>query len=495
MLIANTSWMIFLIVAPLLLALAAFLLGTVRTAWLGGMASVFVVTGALVVTSLVWQHGPQTYGLGGWPTPLGIRLRADGLSCVMLLMAAVVGSVISVYAMSFFNEDQSPQFWPLWLMLWSALNALFLSADIFNLYIALELITLAGVGLVIQSGTRDANEAALRYLLVALAGSLLYLAGVTVIYGAEGALDIETLSGRVTSGVPMFGALLMVMLGLMLKTALFPFHFWLPPAHGNALPPVSAVLSALVIKTSFYILLRLWFDLFPAEVTRSIALLPAILGSLAILWGSAQAIIAERLKMLVAYSTVAQVGYLFLVFGLAERDSELGFEAWSGGILFALSHALAKGSLFLAAGTIIRTAGHDRIQDLAPVARRLPVTFFAVGCASVSLMGLPPTAAFTAKWALLRVAFDCGQFALTMIIIVGGLLAAVYMFRLLTAAFDASGDDEVDAPQAVVPRVLEYTTLFLALGSLFSGLVTWPVIELLRIGAPWRVLLVEGLTP
>lgn len=484
--------MVCLIVAPLLLALAAFVSGGKWNAWLGGAAAVSVVTGAVVVSWLVWHQGPQLYRLGGWQVPLGIRLMADGLSCVMLLMSAAVGTTVSFYAISFFKGDQPGQFWPLWLMLWSAINALFLSADVFNMYVALEMTTLTGVGLVILAGTHQANEAALRYLLVALAGSLLFLAGVTLMYGAYGALDIETISLRATGGVPMVGVLLLVMLGLMLKTALFPFHFWLPPAHGSALPPVSALLSALVVSVSFYVLLRLWFDLFPAEVTRSVAILPAALGSVAIVWGSAQAIIAPRMKMLVAYSTIAQVGYLFLIFGLADRTSEIGFEAWSGGVLFVVSHALAKGALFLAAGTIIRFAGHDRIKDLAPVARRLPITFFSVACASVSLMSLPPTAAFTAKWSLLKVAIDQGRFELAVIMIVGGLLAAGYLFRLLVAAFNATADGQVGPPQAAVPRLLEYSTLALALISLLLGFVTWPLIELLWIGSPWQDLVIEG---
>src|SRR5690606_15258301 len=112
-------------------------------------------------------------------------------------------------------------------------------------------------------------------------------------------------------------ALVVIMLGLMLKTALFPFHFWLPPAHGSAPAPVSALLSALVVKGSFYILLRLWYEVFPDELTRLLAIVPVVLGAVAILWGSLQALAAERMKMLVAYSTVAQLGYLFIVFGLA----------------------------------------------------------------------------------------------------------------------------------------------------------------------------------
>jgi formate hydrogenlyase subunit 3/multisubunit Na+/H+ antiporter MnhD subunit len=301
--------------------------------------------------------------------------------------------------------------------------------------------------------------------------------------------------GRLEAYPTLLAALVLMMLGLMLKTALFPFHFWLPAAHGSAPAPVSALLSGLVVKASFYILLRLWFDLFPGEVTHPVAMLPAVLGSAAIVWGSVQALVAERLKMLVAYSTVAQVGYLFLVFGLAHSGSNPGFEAWSVTVLFALSHALAKGSLFLAAGTILHVAGHDRIRDLPAVARRLPITFFAIGFASISLMGLPPTAAFMAKWALLKAAFARGQPALAVIIIVGGLLAAAYLFRVLAAAFASPREAEVSAIHTRGPRVMEYSTLILALVGLLLGLAAWPLIELLQVGSPWQMTVVEGAAP
>jgi multicomponent Na+:H+ antiporter subunit D len=492
---ATSSWLVCPIAGPLVMALAAFVLGGKWNPRLGAAAAGLVVVGAAAVAWLVWRSGPQSYPLGNWPAPLGIRLHADGLACAMLLMSAGVGAVVSVYSLGYFGKGRATQFWPLWLLLWSALNALFLSADVFNLYVTLELLTLTAVGLVAMAGTREATEAALRYLLAALAGSLLYLAGVAVMYGAYGALDVSALSAQATVGAPLQAALLLVMLGLMLKTALFPVHFWLPPAHGSAPAPVSALLSGLVVKASFYILLRLWFDLFPAEVTRPVAMLPAVLGSAAIAWGSVQALVADRLKMLVAYSTVAQIGYLFLVFGLAPSGGNAGFEAWSATVLFALSHALAKGSLFLAAGTILHVAGHDRIRDLAAVARRLPVTFFAIGCASVGLMGLPPTAAFVAKWALLKTALGHGRVELAVIIVGGGLLAAAYLFRVLAAAFAASDEVIPGSLDPRVQRVLEYSTLVLALGGLLLGLASWPVTELLQIGSPWQGTVVEGAAP
>ncbi len=491
----SDPWLICSIAAPLVASVAAFVLGDRSGARLGIVAAAVVAFAAAAVTWRVWQYGPQTYPLGNWPAPPGIALRADGLSCAMLLMSAGVGAVVSIYSLAYFGEsapgDQRSQsrrvlFWPLWLTLWSALNALFLSADIFNLYVALELLTLAAVGLVALAGTHTAIEAALRYLLAALAGSLMYLAGVALLYAAYGTLDIASLGREATAGPALPSALLLVMLGLMLKTALFPFHFWLPPAHGNAPAPVSALLSALVVKGSFYILLRLWFDLFPTDVTHLIASVPAVLGAAAIVWGSIQALRAERLKMLVAYSTVAQLGYLFLVFDLAGHGGDTAKAAWNAGVLFALAHALAKAALFLAAGTILYVAGHDRIRDLPDVSRRLPVTFFAIGVASVSLMGLPPTAAFVAKWMMLTAALANGQVWLAVVVILGGLLAAAYLYRVLAAAFTRPGNEQAIANHGRAPRVLEYTALTLALSSLVLGLASAPLIDLLAIGSPWQ---------
>lgn len=506
---SSTAWLIAPIAGPLTLAVVAFVLGGRWCERLGMAAAATVFVSATGIVKYVWQAGPQTYPLGNWPAPLGIALYADGLSCAMLWMSAVVGTVVSIYALEYFatgdGDEQhrggQEQFWPLWMLLWSALNALFLSRDVFNLYVTLELLTLAAVGLVVVAGTRMAVEAALRYLLVALVGSLLYLMGVALLYGAHGTLKIEALSGATT---PLFATLVLMMLGLMLKTALFPFHFWLPPAHGSAPAPVSALLSALVVKGSFYILLRLWFDLFPEHLTEPVAMLPTVLGSAAIVWGSLQALVTERLKMLVAYSTVAQLGYLFLVFGIARPVSSggpgSGQAVWSACVLFALSHALAKGALFLAAGTILHVAGHDRVRDLSGVARRLPVTFFTVGVASVSLMGLPPTGAFVAKWTLLKAALAEGHIGLAMVIIGGGLLAAAYLFRVLTVAFGGDEAARLDSEDGVSTsvrklHVMEYSALALALAAVLLGLAASPVVELIEIGSPWSQSVVEGAVP
>ena len=226
---------------------------------------------AVAIVVAVGQSGsPLVYLLGAWPPPLGITLRADGLSVVMIAITAIVICMIGVFARAEFRtptgsaEARAPfAFWILLLAIWAALNAVFLGGDLFTLYVALELLTFAAVPLVCLDGRGETLQAALRYLLFALLGSAVYLLGTTLLYGAYGTLDIVLLSRRVTVGSVTLVAAALMTVGLLAKTALFPLHLWLPPAHAGAPAAGSAVLSALVVKGSFFIIVRLWFDVMP----------------------------------------------------------------------------------------------------------------------------------------------------------------------------------------------------------------------------------------
>jgi multicomponent Na+:H+ antiporter subunit D len=461
-----------------------------------GAATAFGTLAAVVwLARDVWQAGPQRYAIGGWGAPLGVDLFADGLSVAMLLAAAVVGAAVTAYSMGYFSPprgdgtwSEGEGFWPLWLFLWASLNALFLSADVFNLYVTLELVTLASVGLILLSREPVARVAAMRYLLAAFMASLTYLLGVALLYASFDALDIHTLGQRLTPGAAASAAAALITLSLALKTALFPLHFWLPRAHASAPAPVSAVLSALVIKASFYLLVRLWFEVFPGVVTPLAGQLVGILAAGAILWGSLQAIRQRRLKLLIAYSTVAQIGYFFLLIPLAMgldapggEPAPWGFDAWSGGVYHALSHALAKAAMFMAAGTVIHALGNDRIGSMKDVAARLPVTMFAFGLAGMTLIGLPPSGGFVAKWLLLSAALASGQWWWALVIVVGGLLAAGYVFRVLGQAFLHADDVKLHS----VPRVMELASLALALGAILMGLRPAELLMLLQVGSPF----------
>ncbi len=394
-----------------------------------------------------WQAGLHVIRLAAGVRRLALSLFADGLSLLMLAMTALVGLAISVYSTGYFQARQLAQFWPLWLFLLAALNALFLSADIFNLYVTLELTGLAAVALTALTDDRDALPAAMRYLLANLLGSLAYLFGVVLIYHSFGTLDIATLAQRMESSPAVWSALGLMSAGLALKTALFPLHFWLPPAHASAPAPVSAALSALVVKGSFYILLRLWLEIFPAD-SGSSGVLFGLLGVAAVFWGGLQALRARRLKLLIAYSTVMQVGYLFLAFPLALPA------AWRGALYLLLSHALAKAAMFLAAGNILHFAGHDRIADLDRIAQRLPLTIAAFALAGVSIMGLPPSGGFVAKWLMVEASLKTGQWWWAVALILGGLLSAAYVFKVVGHAFTQT---VVPDTSRGVPAVMEWT--------------------------------------
>lgn len=405
---------------------------------LGLAAGLATTAVALTIGARVWAAGALRSDIGGWGAPLGLALQADGLSAALLVMANLVALGVSVSALGYFAKGPAQRhFWPLWLLLWAALNGLFLAADLFNIYVTLELVGLTAAALGALTRRPEAMAANLRYLLVGLLGSMTYLLGVALIYTALGTLDIGLAAAALEPGPVAWTAFALMVGGLLLKAALFPLHFWLPPAHANAPAPVSAALSALVVKGAFYLVLRLWLDLFGTTLTGGAATLLGVLGAGAVLWGSWRALKAERLKLLAAYSTVAQIGYLFLFFPLlaAAPSGPARADLIAAAVLLALTHGFAKAGLFLSAGLLQKTAGHDRIADLGPATQALPVTTLALALAGVALIGLPPSGTFLSKWILLSQAIDSGQWWWVPVVITGTLLAGAYIFRVLGGAF------------------------------------------------------------
>lgn len=469
-----------LIVLPLLAGVGALLLPP-RLARPVALATAAGLTGLLAaLTRQVIADGPFRYSLGGWEPPLGISLYVDGLALVMLWLTLTVGATVTVYSIPYYHRhaEQGRYFWVLWSLLWAGLNGLFMAADLFNLYVLLELITLAAVPLVTLGTGRAAARAALRYLIVALAGSLFYLLGVALAYGATGMLDLYQLTGVVDAAPEWVLVAALMTIGLLAKGAAFPLHVWLPEAHANAPTPASAVLSALVVKAAFYILLRLWFWPFDALITPQAAHLLGGLGLAAILYGSVRALRQVRLKMVVAYSTVAQLGYLLLIFPLA------GALAWQGVVYHGIAHGLAKSAMFLAAGNVLHVLGHDRIQSMPHYPPVLAVSVFAFGLAGVSLMGLPPSGGFVAKWLLVQAAIEQGLWWWAAGIILGGLLAAGYVARAAYRWFDNSRQWHTPPREPGLSPLLSYAPLVLAIGAMLLGLAAAPVLGLLEAGAP-----------
>ncbi len=444
---------------------------------------------ALRVVMLVHaSQVPLVYVVGGFHPPLGITLRADGVSALMMVVSAVIFAAAAGFAWKDFSQPPgkpetrlSLVFWSALLAMASALNLLFTSTDLFNLYVALELLTFAAIPVVCIKGGAETLRAALRYLLFAVLGSMLYLLGIVLIYGAYGTLATAEIAARVTPNAATLAAAGLVTVGLLAKTALFPFHLWLPPAHAGAPAAGSAVLSALVVKGSLFLLMRLWFDTFPNLRDPAGMQLLALMGASAVIIGSVTALRQQRLKLLVAYSTVAQIGYMVFVFTLVPKDAGalLAGTAWTGAWLQVVAHAFAKAGMFLAAGLVAEVLGHDRIRDLGGLSARVPLVVLAFAISGLSLMGLPPSGGFSAKFMLLMAALAEGHWMWAIVIIAGGVLASAYVFGVLgrMMAAPAAGAD-----LRTVGRGRQLIALGLALVALLMGALPLAPIAFLEIG-------------
>ena len=367
----------------------------------------------------------------------------------MLLTSALVIGAIGLFARASFAqpagapETRAPLvFWTMLMGVWAGLNAVWLAGDLFSLYVALELLTFGAVPLVSLEGKPETLAAALRYLLFALHRLDPVPARLCAALRRATARWISACCRSWLGRSRWCGSPLALMTaGLAAKTALFPLHLWLPPAHAGAPAAASALLSALVVKGSFILIVRLWFDALPGIAGAARRSCWRRMGAAAIIVGSVLALRQARLKLMIAYSTVAQIGYLFFLFPLASRrrPATIGAVlAWTGGMLQLISHAVAKAAMFMAAGLIGEALGHDRIAGFAGLGRALPVVVFAFGLAGMSLMGLPPSGGFVAKAMLLTASVGEGQWWWAVVIMIGGLLAAGYMFRVLAPAL-ASG--------------------------------------------------------
>lgn len=470
-----------LIALPLLAALLS-LLPRQHPLWAWMQALLLVALNLLTLT--LWrQVGAQGDAL--IEVPLGATthwlLQADGAAMTLALLTCWVGTATLVHSGLRRSPGVPDAFWPLAWLLLAVLNLVWLGADLLTLYIGVEVLGLVAVAMMTLSGKPEALAAALRYLFATLLGSMAYLVGAGLLFAEYGTLSLPALAEVASANATTGTGFALMLAGLALKAAVFPLHGWLPAAHANALLPVSVLHSALVVKASVFVMMRHWLTLAPPFADSALPLVMATLGALAILWGSVLALRQTRLKLLVAWSTVAQTGYLLLAFPLLLADDPLLLQlAYQGLIYQMLAHGLAKAALFMVAGHLITATGSDRISQLTGTGRHLPLTLLTLGLAGISLMGMPPSAGFAAKWLMASSALGSGAILWMVVLIAGGLLSAAYILKLLREAFREGPERDVfEHP----PRLQKMSAFLLSLLTLLLGLSTLPVLSLLIGGA------------
>lgn len=381
-----------------------------------------------------------TYAVGGWESPWGIEIVINAFSAYMLLVISFICLMILLYSTASL-EDEVPfrghgWYYTVFLLLCGAMMGMAMANDIFNIYVFIEITGITACALVLARGGRDATEASFKYLLLATVGSGFVLTGITLIYVITGNLNITYVAAEFSQVYHQYPymvwtAISFFLVGFGIKSALFPLHVWLPDAHSSAPTASSAILSGLVVKTYIVALMKFFFLIFGMQLLDELLVRHMILlmASAAIIGGSMFAYVQLNLKRRLAYSSVAQIGYIFLGIGLG---SQTGLAA---AIFHILNHALMKSCLFLAAGAIYRQTGEKYVNRIAGLGYKMPVTMGAFSVAAFSMVGLPLFSGFISKWVLAQGSIDAGLPVFVGLIILSGLLNASYFLPIVWQAF------------------------------------------------------------
>jgi len=460
-------------ILPLLPLLVGSVLAVLASLWrpaAGQVLAVGATAGSLVasVTGLlrVLRDGPISYAVGGWPPPIGIEYVLDPLAAFMAVIVSFIGLLVVIYPVDAafdVRPSRGMPLYPLVLLLLTGLMGVMLSGDLFHLFVFLEIYALATYGLVALGGDRGVL-ASLRYLLLASVGSGTYLLGVGFLYFSTGTLNMADVAAQlpaIADSPSVLGAMALIVIGLALKMALFPLHVWLPDAHAYSPPGVAALLAAVQVKAGAYALIRILFDVFgPAfggghDLPVAAVLLWFSLAGIVV--GSVLAIRQTDIKRMLAYSTVAQLGYIGVGIGLASPI------ALVGALLHVVNHALMKSALFLVAGGIIQQTGIKAIPRFAGLGKRMPVTMGGFAIAGLAMVGVPPTAGFFSKFYLVWGAIDLDHWVVATVVVGSSLLTLTYFLRLFEQIFVREPEEAVvEQAREPGPRIVGTVTVLAA---------------------------------
>ena len=482
---------ILIVLAPLL---AAFLLPVVgwrfRSAVFPLTLTALAISCAMAIACarMVALQGPLHYYLGGWAPPWGIEFRIDALGALMLLLITVITLLVGVYSKcSVLQEIPAKEvpFYSVYLLLVAGLLGLVSTADMFNAYVFLEITSLTSYALV-SIGSGAAVVSAFRYVILGTVGAAFYLLAVGYLYSATGTLNMADLAERLPplyeSPAVLVGFAFLV-IGMSIKMALFPMHTWLPGAYSHAPSAVSALIAATTTKAAAYLLIRVMFFVFEPRFAIEVIPVTTVLGwmgALAMILGSAMAMAQSDFKRMLAYSSVAQIGYIVLGIGLANPAG------YTGGLLHLVNHAFMKGGLFLVAGAILYRTGRRQIHEFRGLSRQMPVTTFVFTVCAIAMIGIPPTGGFFSKFYLILGAIEAGNWVFVGVIVLSSLLALAYLANVLKYLYfpeDENGAGR-EAPAAPIPARRRYAPwsmlgpmVAIAAGILLLGLFNGVVVD------------------
>ena len=464
------------IALPLIAAPLCVLLRRGTWAWLVTVAVSW--TALYVSVQLLLQvlaSGPISYELGGWAAPWGIEYRVDSVNAFVLLIVSGISAISAPYAYKSviheIPEHQHYLFYSAYLLCLTGLLGIVITGDAFNVFVFLEISSLSSYVLISLGKDRKAVTAAYQYLVMGTIGATFFLIGVGLIYAMTGTLNMADIANRidqVQTTRPVLAAFAFITVGLGLKLALFPLHLWLPNAYAYAPSVVTVFLAATATKVAIYTMLRFVFTLFGTDFALDVTLLAQFLMALALVGvfaASITAIFQNNIKRMLAYSSVAQVGYMML------GVSFFSVTGLTGGIVHLFNHAMMKGALFMALGAIFFRVGSVHIDRIRGLGKQMPFTMFAFVIGGLSLIGIPLTVGFISKWYLILAALERGWWPIAGLVLLSSLLAIVYVWRVVEVAYFR--DPPTNHPKVTeAPLSLLVPTWILVLANIYFGVDT-----------------------
>lgn len=479
---------VLVIVVPLVAAVLIPLIGRLKISSYLPWATAQAATAFCFLTSLalmgrVLRDGRISYWLGGWEPPWGIEYAIDHLSAFVLVVISFMAFAVMPYALLSVREEVGEKrerfFYSIYMLFVTGLMGIVVTGDIFNLYVFLEISSLAGYTLIAAAKKREALTASYNYLILGTIGATFILLGIGYLYMATGTLNMADLRERLPElydSKVVLTAFAFFTVGLCIKTALFPLHTWLPNAYTHAPSAVSAVMAATATKVAAYALIRIMFTVFTVEFDLTavpVTKILLVLSSVAIIAGSVLAVAQKSIKRMLAYSSIGQIGYVVLGAALANT---MGL---TGAIVHILNHALMKGALFVAAGAVLYKTGVHEIDGLRGMGKRMPVTMAAFTVAALSMIGVPLTVGFISKWYLALGALKAGMWYIVPVVLLSSLITAVYFWRVIeTIYFSKSADEPAQMSEAPVSMLIPAVALSAA--TIFFGVAAFIPLSVAR---------------
>ena len=430
------------VLVPFIAAPLAVVIGNrIISWWLAFISSVISLLIATTLLGKVIDGSVISYQIGGWAPPLGIEYRVDSLSALILFLVTLVSTIILPYAYKSVNfeipKEQHTLFYAAYLLCLTGLLGVVVTGDAFNVFVFLEISSLSTYVLIAQGSYRDkrALTAAFDYLIMGTIGATFFVIGIGFLYMATGTLNMVDMSNLLKGQESLStvrSGFAFIVIGIGLKLAIFPLHFWLPRAYTYAPSAITAFLAATATKVAVYMLLRFMFTIFQPTFLSQISIFEYIILPLAILAMFSASIIAvyqSDFKKLLAYSSIAQIGYILLGIGLMSETS------LTAAVIHIFNHGITKAVLFMGIGAYVLQGRGSFLSDLEGIGKVMPWTSAAIVVGCLSLIGVPGTVGFISKWFLVKSALEIGWWPVAIAIVLTSLLAVIYCWRVIETIY------------------------------------------------------------